>query len=281
MLVDRILGQLVDVLGREYSLADVNRRLFAAVRHFDPPVVGALHVTCADESEWECADSFQHCIVDEMLPELKRAQKAPFRLSNLGARYEPGALAVAEHHYATLESQQAFKVLLIKINAHVAVEGSGAAAKFGSMHRYDHCSTACGALHALLAGGERPFLRDLEDSFDGDGVGRLTALRDPQRVAPQYRSLFVSLVSARRQTRRVEEEIQQYVPATPTLYIVASCCTLNRPEEDTELLCGLYFADHRRGQRRCAYIGLGDDPTAYRVIDADGSLRICDDRYPA
>jgi hypothetical protein len=233
-------------------------------------------VTCADESEWECIDSFQRTFVDPLLPSLKFARKAPFRLSNLGARYEPGAVAVAEHHFATPESGQTFKVLLIKINAHVATEGAGSRAVYGRMRRYDTESAACGALHALLAGADRPYLSELRRTFAADGLDRLALLHDEQRVAPAYRSLFVALVSARLQTRRAAQDIENHTPASPTLYAIASCCTLNRPEEDSELLCGVHVADYRAAAPTAEYRGLGDDPTGYVVQYDAGRLRVTD-----
>ncbi|MCK4342562.1 MAG: hypothetical protein KAY37_12660 [Phycisphaerae bacterium] len=269
------------LLGREHDLDDVNRALRDYVRALDAPVVGAMHITCADESEYECIDSFQRRFVNDLLPDLKFARRAPFRLSNLGGRYEEGALAVAEHHYATPQTHDAFKVLLVKINAHVAIERTGAAARFGRMQRYDTESTACGALHALLDGKQLPALNELRETFESEGVDRLTQLLDPSLVHPQHRSLFVALVNARLQTRRAEQAIQDHTSHSPTLYLVASCVTLNRPEQDTELLCGLYTADQRGGEHTAAYIGLGDDPIRYEVHDDFGRLRVSDNHLSA
>lgn len=247
----------------------------------NPAVVGALHVTCADESEWECIDSFQRCFVNEMLPDLKFGQKTAFHLSNLGGRYEWGAIPVAEHHFATAESHHAFKVMLIRVSAHVATEGNGRAARFGRMRRYDTQSTACGALHALLAGGDKPFLHDLREAFESEGRDRLAMLLDESRVAPTCRGLFVAVVNARLQARRAELEIDRHEPASPTLYLIASCVTLNRPEQDTELLCGLGTIDHRSPAKTIEYLGLGDDPTRYVLHDDPERVRVSDDQLPA
>ncbi|MFH1746622.1 MAG: hypothetical protein ABIG44_06205 [Planctomycetota bacterium] len=266
--------KLNELLCLEARLADVARALRQHVRALDAPVVGALHLMCADESEWECGAALQRHFINDLLPDLKFGTKSPFRLLNLGGRYEPGALAVAEHHFTTPETRSAFKVLLVKVNAHVAVDGLGAQALFGHMQRYDSESTVCGALHALLKGGEQPFLNDLRTTFN-EGQDRLAALLDDNLVEARYRSLFVALVNARLQTRRVEQEIAKHEPASPTHYLVASCVTLNRPEEDTELLCGLYTADTRDASTE--YRGLGDDPTKYKVLFEGSRLRVRDD----
>lgn len=272
---------LTEMLGVEHRLADVSRSLRHHVRLLHAPVVGALHVTCADESEWECTSAFQRHFVNDLLPNLKFAEKAPFRLSNLGGRYELGAIPVAEHHFTSTESQDEFKVLFVKINAHVAVDGLGEQAHFGRMQRYDAESTACGALHALMAGQDQPFLDDLRAAFASQQQDRLAALLDEGRVDPRYRSLFAALVNARLQAHRAEIEIENHQPAGPTLYLVASCVTLNRAEEDTEILCGLYTSDQRGAPAANEYRGLGDDPTKYEVRCDLNRLRICDDQLPA
>jgi hypothetical protein len=271
-------GQMMDALqaliGLEASLDVVNEALRLYAASFAAPVVGAMHITCADESEWECIEAFQRGFVDPLLPELKHAERAPFRLCNLGARYEEGAIAVAEHHYATPETRNAFKVLLVQVNAHVAVEGTGAEALFGQMQRYDAKSTACGALHALMAGADLPALRELRETFSTDGMDRLAALLDPHCVTPAHRGLFVALANARLQARRIEDAISRHEALSPTLYLVSSCVTLNRPEEDTELLCGLATMDRRSRDVPVQYVGLGDDPTAYRVSDRGSRLHV-------
>ena len=275
---DRMLhDDLNALLGREHALDDLNRALCRQVRRLEPTEVGAMHITCADESEWECVHSFQQSFVRHLLPPLKHAEAAPFRLSNLGGRYEWGALAVAENHFATGEAREHFKVLLTKVNAHVGVLGNGADQRFGKMARYDGESTACGALHALMAGGERPFLDDLREALASDNLDRLTALLDDRRVDPQFRSLAVALVNARLQTRRVELDIHRHRAAGPTLYLIASVVTLNRPGPDTELFCGWFTGDYRTDAPELEYRGLGDDPTRYRYTLEGDRLLVSED----
>ncbi|MBN2445241.1 MAG: hypothetical protein JXO22_00820 [Phycisphaerae bacterium] len=267
-----MMRSLIEQLGVEQDLDNVNRALCREVLALNAPTVGALHITCADESEWECIDSFQKCFVQRLLPELKFGVKTPFRLANLGARYERGAIAVAEHHYATPESRDAFKVLVVKINAHVAVDDSRAVPYYGRMNRYETESTACGALHALMGGSKLPFADDLREAFGSEGHDRLAALADLGRISADERGLFVAMVSARLQTRRVELDIHHHAPASPTLYIVTAVVTLNRTGRDTELPCGLYIADHRGDTPKLSYAGLGDDPLRYLVQYDQGKL---------
>ena len=91
-------------------------------------------------------------------------ERSVFRLANLGARYEWGAVHVAEEHYSTSAARNDFKLMVVKVNSHVCVEPKTEGHDFGRMQRYDSESTYCGALHALLAGGRLPFAGDLSEA---------------------------------------------------------------------------------------------------------------------
>jgi hypothetical protein len=247
-------------------LQDASAALCRLTAALGAPVVGAFHVTCADETEAECLGAFQDSFANALLPELKFARRAPFHLATLGARYEPGALAIAEQHFATTDAAHAFKVLFVKLNAHVAVEGAGSRMAFGQMRRYDMPSTACGALHALLEdGGALPFLADLRSAFRSRGVDRIAALCAADMIDPAQRSLFAAVASAELQAQAVLADIARHRSHSPTYYVVVPCVTLNRTGPDTEVLCGVHVVDQRVGPGAAQSYGLGDDPTAYRL----------------
>ncbi|MBP89264.1 MAG: hypothetical protein CMJ64_21530 [Planctomycetaceae bacterium] len=257
------MQQLESLLGREHEIDSLNRALrdFAQSQRADG--VGAMHVTCSDESERESAESFQHWFCDNLLPELKFWSRSPFRQANLGGRYEFGATAIAEQHFATPKTRDGFKLLLVKINSHVAVHGGHGTPTFGIMPRYEVESTFCGGLHALLDGVSGPFIDDLAQTFASEGKPRLAMLRDPEQIDPSVRALLAAIVNARLQARRAIVDIQNHTPHTPTLYFVLSCVTLNRKQRDAELVVGYYLAD-RRDSSNVEYHGLGDDPSEYR-----------------
>lgn len=257
--------RLRELIGVECPLADVSRALCRFVRSTSAPVVGAMEVTCSDESEHECAAAFQSEFVEQALPPLKDGFRAAFRTSNLGARYECGSVHIAEHHYATQASAAAYKLMIVKINSHVSVVEEDGRLRFGPMQRYDTASTACGALHALLSGGQLPALTELRELFGKDGVDRIGALCDPARVHPDHRYLFAALAAAHLQVRRAVDDIRSQPPRSPTLYLVVACVTLNRPGPDTELVGGYHVIDHRSAGRADKFFGLGDDPAAYRL----------------
>jgi hypothetical protein len=272
------MEQLLQLVGAEKSLTEVSQSLCFDVRSLDCASIGALHVTCADESEYECVEAFQHGFVRYLLPQLKSARHAAFRLANLGGRYEWGSVRLAEDHFATSPSETGSKLMLVKINAHVSFEplsgrtgtesdpASDPPFRLGVWRRYGRDSACCGMLQALLEGhAELPAAGELREAFRSEGVDRLALLRDERRVEPIYRPLFAAIVSARLQARKVVLDIQDYNPTGPALFLVAPCVTINRHERDTEIICGLYTIDSRSGRQEVSYTGLGDDPSGYEV----------------
>lgn len=173
----------------------------------------------ADEIENECAKVFHDEFAEPLLPRLKFARPAAFRLANLGARYEWGAVPMAEAHFAAPASQEA---------------------------------------------------------LTEDGEDRIARLLDPDLVPAPLRPLHAALVSARVQASRAFRDIQDHRPHSPTFYLLVWGVTVNRPGPDTEILGGLYTADHRSEARREAYFGLGDDPARYEIRAAVGRLQVAD-----
>lgn len=268
------MERLHTLLGGEHEPAAVARELLTAVRALAPATIGAALVTCSDESELEEAEAFQEGFAREALPRLKSGTRSPFRMANPGARYEEGAAAIAEAHFATPESAQGFKVLVGKVNGHVGVIDSEAERpRFGRLLRYGVESTCCGAIDALLQGSDLPFVRDLRDALRSDGRDRVAELHE---VEEPLRPLFGAMVSARVQARRLAADVRRHVPETPTLYLLLFGVTLNKAGPDTEIPAGLYVIDRRTDTPEERYRGLGDDPRAYVLATEEGRLCIDD-----
>jgi hypothetical protein len=255
--------ELIKLIGQEFTIKKISRTLCDITQELRPGVVGAMHITCADESEHECVQAFQKGFVQHHLPELKFANQSAFRISNLGGRYEWGAVGIAEEHFVLPEIPASFKLMVIKINSHVGVTVEKDAERYGILKRYGHESACCGALSALMAGKKGPFLEELQEVFRFVGIDRLQILMDPGRVPSALRSLYAAVVCAGLQARQVMTDIRAHKPPVPTLYLVLPCITLNRPEEDTEILCGVYTTDCRSGGVKEEYVGLSDDPSNY------------------
>ena len=269
-----IIDSLEKLIGVEHRLDEVNYALKFAVRGVRPAAAGAHHVVCSDETERPCVESFQRCFVADMVPRLKPGCHSAFRTANLGARYEWHSLRVAEAHFATPATRESFKVLVVKLNSHVAACKHEGKRTYGNLCRYKVDSTACGALHALMAGEQGPFADELRSQFDADGLERLKLLNDV--VPDEVRSLSAAIASARLQARSAALDAQDHKPASPTVYVIAPAVTLNTTEADDELLCGLYVIDRRKGKRDDIYRGLGDDPTEYRIAHRGGKLHVSD-----
>jgi hypothetical protein len=270
------MEKLRTLIGKENGVDAIARALYEFARRRDAPLAGALHLTCSDESELECAEALRRSFSDHLLPVLKKGERSCFRLANLGARYEWGAAAIAEDHYATGPARRSFKLMLVKINSHVCVDRGAGGPCFGRMQRYDSESAFCGALNHLLEGGGLPCAAELAELFSSEGRDRLGALRAADRSTAETTRLFAAVLNARLQARSAMADIGDRRPKSPTLFLVLPCVTLNRRDRDTELVCGLYRADWRGDTLQADYTGLGDDPERYRLTEENGRLRVAD-----
>ncbi len=254
------------ILGRELAPGELPRKLATWVRLQGYENAGALVLTCADETERECAELFQSQLLERILPRLKMAHYAPFRLANLGARYEPGALAIAQDHFVMKTNTAAPTLVIVKLSSHVAVDERSDGLVFGQMQRYGTSSTACGGLCALLAGTQGlPCVEDLHDTFRRGGIDRLAALLDPERVPPEHRAVLAAVCNSLLQASRVIDEIGGQDTGQAVHYLVLSTVTMNRPGNDTELLCGWRHIRLESGSLHSEVACLPDDPAQLQV----------------
>lgn len=267
------------LIGKERSLGEVAQALHFSSRSLSATDVGALHLTCSDETEYECVEALQQGFVQYLLPPLKFARKSAFRIANLGGRYEWSAVRLAENHFATPGSGDGYKLLLVKLNSHVAFEQlPGGKFRLGHWKRYGVDSPCCGALAQLLAGGAGlPHSEDLSEIFRSEGQDRVAALQDPARVDPLYAPLCAAIVSARLQARKAVLDIQDHSPDSPTYYVVLPAVTVNRAERDTEIVCGMYSVDGREGGTEAIYTGLGDLPEEYEIHREHNRFQVTDE----
>ncbi len=268
--------RLYGLLGKERPCDEVARVLRTFVQSLRAPVVGAMRVSCSDEAEQESIEAFQRQFVRYLLPSLKFSSKSPFRVANLGGHYEWGSVRFAEEHFALAPGAADGKVLVLKVNAHVSVEESPEGRRFGCAPRYGTESRYCGALEAVLAGAQEPFALRLTQDFGFEGVDRLRELRVGGPVPPELRRLYAAVVSARVQARRAMLDVQDHRAASPTLYLIVPCVTLNRAGHDTEIVLGLYTADRRGEEAHEEYCGLSDHAKDYRLSEVGGFLELTD-----
>ena len=252
------LLRLKKIIGKERDVNEVARTLKHIAQDLRPATVGAMLQTCSDETEFECARAFQNIFAGFLLPDLKFAHRAPFRIANLGSRYEWGAAGLVDDHFTTEQSGHPYKLIVLKINTHVAKSTS---LTYGEMERYRSVSHSCGALAALLEGKHGPSLEPLYETFGAEGKDRLALIRE--QVAPELQLLAAAIVNARLQARSAFIDVQSLTPSCPTLFLVVPSVTINIPDRDTEVVVGYYVAD-RRDELQDIYHGLGDDATQYQ-----------------
>jgi hypothetical protein len=274
-----MIPALKALIGVEHSIDEVSHALRNAVRSLHPTVVGAHQINCSDESERECVESFHRIIVRDMLPELKYWSRSSFRTVNLGARYEPQSIAMAENHFSTPDAEGGLKALICKLNSHVSVVDGDDGLICGKMHRYEKESVYCGALHALLAGAQGPSIDDLRAAFNADGIDRVAQLLDESVVPPTLRALFAAVVNAQLQSSLAISEVLEMKSHTPTFYVIVASVTLNREAEDTELVVGIETIDERNGEREIDYVGLADDARSYELATSGSRLRLSEAAY--
>lgn len=273
------MSEIRSLIGKEADLPCVVRAIRICAEEIDVPAAGGYHITCSDESEWESAELFDRLFAQLMLPRMKMDRAAVFRTMNLGGRYEAGAIHIAEEHFATFASRQSAKVMVVKVNSHVAVSRREGGCSYGTLKRYGNDSGCCGALVSLLSGGNIPAVAELAEHFARDGHDRLAELQDEQSISPDYRALLTAVVNARLQADRVVEDIRAHAPKTPTVFLVLPCVTINRDDPDNELVVGQYGVDATGSELNVKYHGLGSSPLEYRVEFERGLLKITDEQW--
>jgi hypothetical protein len=271
--MDAFLESLAGKIGREAPQDQAAYDLKFALRDLKAPGFGVHHVTCSDEAERESIEVFQRCLVQDLAPRLKLGNLSAFRTATLGGRYEWGSLAIAESNFSGVARQSDFKVMLVKINAHVGLTEEHNARRYGLIERYGRSSAACGALHALLHGTPGRFADQLREQFSSEGMDRVERVL---ALPSAYRYVAAAVVSARLQARSAAMDAQDHKAAGPTMYVIVPAVTLNRSQKNSEVLCGAYMID-RRDKPRDLYIGVGDDPSTYEFTHEHSRLRVHDE----
>lgn len=274
------MSELHRLIGREVEIAQVPWALRQLVGDLRPEVVGACQVACAEEAEWSCLDAFQRWFAGVELPAWKSECRSAMRVVNLGARYERGLAPLAEQHFAAAASGQGLKLIVVKINSHVALRMLPDGPDFGWLERYDELSACCGALAAMLEGSKLPAARELAEAFTFGGRDRAAVLRNLRQVPVEERALRAAVVNALLQARRAAEDVAANPPATPTLYLILPCLSINRPGPDSEILLGQWGIDFSGKRPQSKYQGLADDPAQYQAVFKNGQLRLSDEQWP-
>lgn len=266
------LSSFGDLYGRDHDPGHVHRELKFVTHAAGAGAIGAVVVSCSDESLNESSDRFAREFAQETLPSMKPGFRAPFRNITPGGIYVWGGARVAHANFATADLRGGYLLLLTKIEGHSAVLHDGQGMRFGRKPRYGTEGVFCGALNALLEDRTLPLLDDLKFAFEAEGKDRLGALRE---APAEQRLLLAAATSARLMARNVAMDMQSFVTDVPTVHLIMHGVVLNREGADTEIVGGAYLLDRRTDRPRDRYRGLGDDPSKY-VLDTSGPLRLVD-----
>lgn len=282
------MEELLDLIGLESDLCSATTALRRAVEREHPTVVGALHVTCSDEAEWETAAAFQRDFVERLLPSLKLGQKAAFRSVNLGSRYESGACRVMVHHFALAEpehlNQDVLQTYVVKVNSHVGILETADGPVFGQFLRFGQPSACCGALSAAVAVNrdtpgfaDTPAFADIAESLAA--IPDHAAAYVHENVTVSLRMLYCAVLHAQWQalaaTRELERAVAELREVRVRCYVVAAV-TVNHPGPDSEITVGFTRFDKPPGGPTCRLEthGLGLDPRRYQAAFDLSRIRI-------
>jgi hypothetical protein len=270
---------LMSLIGVETEMSQVVAALREYAENLQPEAIGGYHLTCSDEAEWECAEAFQQLFGQVMLPALKSSRRAVFRTINLGARYEAGAIRMADRHFSLPMSDKGRKLIVAKVNSHVALRQAGGEPEYGWLDRYGIESPCCGALASAL--DEEPVAvgAKLRKLLRFDAVDRLHVLRDRYVVPPHTRALLAAIIHAQIQSLLIAVDLRDYRPLGPTVFLVLPCVTINRNGPDTELAVGRFMVDASGPTVSTRYQGLDNDPARYRIRYEHGRLHVNDGQW--
>ncbi|GAB6186400.1 hypothetical protein [Thermopirellula anaerolimosa] len=267
------MEELLALIGLESELHTATSALRRTVERDRPAVVGALHVTCSDEAEWETAAAFQRDFVERLLPSLKTGQKAAFRSVNLGSRYEAGACGVMVDHFAAAEAEHSapdgLQTYVVKVNAHVGLLETADGPVFGQFLRFGRPSSCCGALTAAVGGNHSmPAFAEIANSLST--IPDDAAAYVQENVPQSLRMLYFAVLHAQRQAYSASLELARAVSELREKRVrcyVAAGVAVNRSGPDTEVVVGVTRFDKAPGATPSEpeSHGLGTDPRRYRV----------------
>ncbi len=176
------MKELCRIIGREQPLDQFHRNLNRAAAE-DPAIeaFGCCLVTCADERQGQTRSSFDREVAAPLISDAANPRDRVFSISNLGARYETGALRLVDEHFTRLSPGP--RRLVVEIASHVGRAGKDGGFEYGLVERFGRKSTCCGVLTALLAppataaatAARHSWLDEVDSTF---GPERLAALRE-------------------------------------------------------------------------------------------------------
>ncbi len=215
------MKELYRTIGREQPLDQFHRNLKrAAAEDHAIEAFGCCLVTCADERQGQTRSSFDREVATPLISDAANPRDQVFSISNLGARYETGALRLLDEHFTRLSPGP--RRLVVEIASHVGRAGRAGDFEYGLVERFGRKSTCCGVLTTLLAptaaatAGRHSWLDEVDSTF---GPERLAALRE---IDGPTRLVAAAVIHAALQAEAaVSDLLRSPLPASVDVLLVA------------------------------------------------------------
>ncbi|HEY5665957.1 MAG TPA: hypothetical protein VIV64_04485 [Gammaproteobacteria bacterium] len=259
------MKELCRTIGREQPLDQFHWILKQAAVE-DPAIetFGCGLVTCADERQGQTRSSFDREVATPLIPDAANPRDHVFSISNLGGRYENGALRLLDEHFTRLSPGP--RRLVVEIASHVGRVEQDGNVEYGSVERFGRKSTCCGALTALLAPlatvpvARHSWLDEVDSSF---GPERLAALRE---IDGPTRLVAAAVIHAALQAEAAVSDLLQSPLAAPVDVLLVAGVSINRQSADGFLpvACHHLTAGEGAAQLVAGY-SLGTTPRALSI----------------
>ncbi len=228
------------LLGVEVSLDVFHGTLRRAAQAMHPRgEVGTMLVTCSDEFLGEVRTAFARDVARPLTALQMIGSRGTFAVANLGGRFEPGALALADEHFSGGSRPDSARRLVVELVAHVGRLRQDHSSTHGLVDRFGKASPCCGALTLLLEAPEataavrHPWFDQLSAFF---GPARLSQLRaDPS----PWRLVRAAIVHAVLQGESAMADLLRDPPDGPAHILLACVVAINQPGTDGALLASV------------------------------------------
>jgi hypothetical protein len=225
------MNELCRTIGREQPLDQFHRTLKrAAAEDHATEAFGCGLVTCADERQGQTRSSFDREVAAPLISDAANPRDRVFSISNLGGRYETGALRLLDEHFTRLSPGP--RRLVVEIASHVGRAGQDGDFEYGLVERFGRKSTCCGVLAALLApiatapAGRHSWLDEVGSTF---GPERLAALRE---VDGPTRLVAAAVIHAALQAEAAVSDLLQSPLAAPVDVLLVAGVSINQQSAD-------------------------------------------------
>ena len=270
------MRELESLIGRQTALDQIHGVVRRTAQGIERGLeYGVCLVSCSDEFQGELRSRFDRDVARPLSSPMVVGRRGVFSLSNLGARLEPGAVAVANDHFTVESRHTGAKLLLIKIAAHVGMRTQGHETVWGEVDRFGQPSPCCAALSMVInppviAGAMRyPWLEDLQAAF---GARRTEAL---QAEPGPFRMVKAAVIHAVLQAENAVTDLFRAPPQTETHLLVVPIVVIDQQGPEDAIVAGVHHLFAKDGNLDIVHgAALRTTPEALGVESQGGRLRV-------